>query len=137
MRLRPLPTGQFIALLMAVLWVMQPVLGLVHARAHAHLYCPTHHAFEEASATGSSSRTSARQSPLSIEKRTDVSPAAARHVACAFESTQRSPQLAPPEVQPVVRRCLEVSRPATAPPRASSSLSALDTAPKGSPPARV
>jgi hypothetical protein len=138
MRLRAHIAAHLIAPLLVVLWVAQPLIAIAHAQEHAHRYCPTHRAFEEASGSKGPARAAKVLEAKGFEKQTPTAPGGTLlHEECAFVSIGTREELTSPEVQPVVQACLEVSRPATAPPRARSSLSILDTAPKASPPARV
>ena len=137
MRLRAHIVGHPIATLLVALWVAQPILGVLHAREHVHRYCPTHRAFEESSTKGGSALSALRDAQA-IEKLPPSPGGPLRHEECVFASVSTRQELPGPEVQAVVQQaCLEVSRPATAPPRPLGSLSVLDTAPKASPPARV
>ncbi|WP_257458537.1 hypothetical protein [Archangium lipolyticum] len=130
--------AHLIALLAVGIWVAQPLLAIAHAREHVHRYCPTHRAFEEASVKRGTARSSQVQEARAIEKQPPTTVGTLLHEECAFASVSARQELpGPPEVQPVVQACLEVSRPATAPPRPLCALSVLDTAPKASPPARV
>ncbi|PTL78216.1 hypothetical protein [Vitiosangium sp. GDMCC 1.1324] len=138
MRFRAHIAGQLLATWLVVLWVAQPVLGIAHAQEHVHRYCPTHRAFEEASANGATALAMRLRDAKAIEKLPATTTGTLRHEECAFVSVSTRDDGAPrSEVPSVVQACLEVSRPATAPPRPLSSLSVLDTAPKASPPARV
>jgi hypothetical protein len=126
-----------VALLVVTMWVAQPLLAIAHAREHVHRYCPTHRAFEEASVNKGTARATWVQDAESLEKQLPATAGTPRHEQCAFIAVGTTEELPGPEVQPVVQACLEVSRPATAPPWPRCSLSVLDTAPKASPPARV
>jgi hypothetical protein len=139
MRLRAHIAGHLIATLLVALWVAQPMLGVLHAREHVHRYCPTHRAFEESSTKGGAALSAQLRDAKAFEKLPPAPGGALRHEECAFISASTREDLPGPDVLPgtVQRACLEVSRPATAPPRPLSSLSVLDTAPKASPPARV
>ncbi|HEY0094636.1 MAG TPA: hypothetical protein VGB96_09940 [Archangium sp.] len=138
MRIRAHIAGHLIATLLVVLWVAQPLIAIAHAQEHAHRYCPTHRAFEEASGNGSTASAAQLLDARAFEKQTPAAPGGTlKHEECAFVSVSTRDEVTSPEVQPVIQACLEVSRPATAPPRPQSSLSVLDTAPKASPPARV
>ncbi|AKJ05097.1 hypothetical protein ATI61_102166 [Archangium gephyra] len=138
MRIRAHIAGHLIATLLVVLWVAQPLIAIAHAREHVHRYCPTHRAFEESSASKGSALSAQLRDAKAFEKVPPTSPGGTlKHESCAFVSVSTRDEVTSPEVQPVIQACLEVSRPATAPPRPQSSLSILDTAPKGSPPARV
>jgi hypothetical protein len=138
MRLRAHIAGHLIATLLVTIWVAQPLLAIAHAQEHVHRYCPTHRAFEEASASAGTALSAQLRDVGAIEK---LPPAASAgpllHEECAFVSVSTREELTGPAVQPITQTCLEVSHPATAPPRPLSSLSVLDTAPKASPPARV
>ncbi len=128
--------GRLAATLLVVLWIAQPLLGIAHAREHVHRYCPTHQAFEEASAGGSTARVAQARDAGVVEKVSPAPMGPLRHEECAvISASARDGLVGREEVRPVVQACLEVSRPATAPPRSLHSLSALDTAPKASPPA--
>jgi hypothetical protein len=137
MRYRDHIAGRLAATLLVVFWVAQPVLAIAHAREHAHRYCPAHRAFEESSSSGDTSLAEQAREDHSFEQQPPASSGTRRHQECAFVPASTREELPGPEFQPVIQACLVVSRPATAPPRPSSSLSVLDTAPKASPPARV
>ena len=138
MRLRAHIAGHLISTLLVVLWVAQPLLAIAHAQEHVHRYCPTHRAFEEASGNGGTARAAQMRDAKAFEKVPPAAPGGSPlHEECAFISVNTRDELTSPEVQPVARACLAVSRPATAPPRPLPSLSVLDTAPKASPPARI
>lgn len=138
MRSRAHISGQLTATLLVALWIVQPLLAIVHAQEHVHRYCPTHRAFEESSASAGSALSAQVRDASAVEKLPPASPMGAlRHEECTFASVSTRAELPGPEVQPVIQVCLETSRPATAPPRALGSLSILDIAPKASPPARV
>lgn len=138
MRLRAHIAAQLIATLLVAFWVAQPMLGALHAREHVHRYCPTHRAFEESSTKGGTALSAQLLDAKTLEKLPPSPGGPLRHEECVFASVSTRQELPGPEVQPVVQQaCLEVSRPATAPPRPLGSLSVLDTAPKASPPARV
>ncbi|WP_239469848.1 hypothetical protein [Archangium violaceum] len=130
--------GHLLALLVVAVWIVQPLIAIAHAREHVHRYCPTHRAFEEASANGGTARATWIRNAKALEKQPPAAFGPLLHEECAFVSVSAREELpGPPEVQPVVQACLEVSLPATAPPRPLCALSVLDTAPKASPPARV
>jgi hypothetical protein len=138
MRLRAHIAGHLIATLLVALWVAQPILGVLHAREHVHRYCPTHRAFEESSTKGGTALSAQLLDAKTFEKLPPSPGGPLRHEECAFASVSTRQELPGPDGQAVVQQaCLEVSRPATAPPRSLCSLSVLDTAPKASPPARV
>jgi hypothetical protein len=138
MRYRDHIAGRLAATLLVVFWVAQPVFAIAHAQEHAHRYCPAHRAFEEASASESTSVAEQAREALSFEQQPPAAPGSLLHEACAFVSASTREELpGPDEVQPAIQACLCVSPPATAPPRPHSSLSILDTAPKASPPAHV
>ncbi|QRK07712.1 hypothetical protein JQX13_48320 [Archangium violaceum] len=137
MRIRAHIAGHFIATLLVMIWVAQPVLALVHAQEHVHLYCPTHRAFEEASADKGTALSAQLRDAKTFEKLPPTPTGPLRHEECAFVSVSTREEFHSPEATPVIQACLEVSRPATAPPRPLPSLSVLDIAPKASPPARV
>jgi hypothetical protein len=128
---------QLFALLLVAFSLLQPLLGIAHAQAHAHRYCLAHQAFEEDSSSGGTSRSGLKQSVQAFEKLASSLPGTASHEECTFTATNRRAECPAPEVQALVQRCLEVSAPATAPPRPLSSLSLLAIAPKASPPART
>ena len=139
MRIRAHIAGQLITTLLVVLWIAQPLIAIEHAREHVHRYCPTHRAFEESPASRGTALSAQLRDARAFEK---LPPAASggalKHEECAFVSVSTREELASAEQSPcIVQACLEVSRPATAPPRPQSSLSVLDTAPKASPPARI
>jgi hypothetical protein len=139
MRIRAHIVGHLIATLLVVLWVAQPLIAIAHAQEHVHRYCPTHRAFEESPASKGSALSAQLRDAKAFEKLPPAAPGGSlKHESCAFVSVSTRDEVTSPEVQPVLQACLEESRPAaTAPPRPQCSLSVLDTAPKGSPPARV
>jgi hypothetical protein len=139
MRIRAHITGHLIATLLVVLWVAQPLIAIAHAQEHVHRYCPTHRAFEESPANKGTALSALLRDTRAFEKLPPAVPGGSlKHEECAFVSVSTRDELPGSEqAQPVVQACLEVSRPATAPPRPQCPLSVLDTAPKASPPARV
>jgi hypothetical protein len=137
MRNRAHIAGRLAATLLVVFWIAQPIFAIAHAQEHAHRYCPAHRAFEEASASGDTSLSEQAREARTFEQQPPASSGTPRHEECAFVSASTREELPGPEAWSVVQACLMVSRPATAPPRPSSSLSVLDNAPKASPPARV
>jgi hypothetical protein len=139
MRSRAYIAGRLTATLLVVFWAAQPVLAIAHAQAHAHRYCPEHRAFEDAPrGTGAGLGTPDTDRGM-VELRAPVFMEAHRplHEECAVLTGSTRETFWGPGLSSVVMTCLEVSHPATAPPRAFSSLAILDTAPKSSPPARV
>jgi hypothetical protein len=137
MRDRALIAGRLTATLLVVFWVAQPVFAIAHAQEHAHRYCPAHRAFEEASTSEGTSLAERTREARTFEQQPPAASGTLRHETCAFVPASTREERPSPEVQPLLQTCLTVSPPATAPPRAFSSLSVLDTAPKASPPARV
>ncbi len=125
-------------MLLVVLWAAQPVLSALHAQEHAHRYCPTHRAFEEVPGGPGSSAALLAELPA-FENQAPTLPEGMRpHEECAFYSASKREEIASHEAAgPIILACIEVSQPATAPPRAHTTLSALDTAPKASPPVRA
>ncbi|MFP2932807.1 hypothetical protein ACLESO_48215 [Pyxidicoccus sp. 3LG] len=132
--------ARYTATLLVALWACQPLGALLHARdAHAHRFCPQHQAFEEtASGTGTGlSRLAAQRAPqLTALPEAGSDSARLTHEACPLVSSSSSNELLASRPASLVLEHLEVSRPATAPPRASPPLSVLATAPKASPPSR-
>lgn len=140
MRSRAPTAGPLIAPLLVVLWVVQSLLALAHVQGHSHRYCAVHGALEEAPSPGSSARSSVRfQEERAVERQTAAPEGALRHEACDVLSTSERPQWAgsPAPATSLVPARLEVNPPVTESPRALSSLSMLDLAPKVSPPARA
>ena len=139
MRSRTYTAGRLTATLLVVFWAAQPVLAIAHAQAHAHRYCPEHQAFEDAPRGTGAGLGTLSTDRGTVELRSPVWVEAHRplHEECAVLTGSTRETLTGPTLSLVVLTCLEVSRPATAPPRAFSSLAVLDTAPKASPPARV
>jgi hypothetical protein len=139
MRSRAYIAGRLTATLLVVFWAAQPVLAIAHAQAHAHRYCPEHQAFEDAprgtgaglETPGTDRGTVELRAPLFVEAHRPL------HEECAVLTGSTREMVPGPGPSPIIMACLEVSHPATAPPRAFSSLAILDTAPKGSPPAHV
>jgi hypothetical protein len=129
--------GRLAATLLVVLWVAQPLLAIAHTREHVHRYCPTHRVFEEASSSGALARATKVRDVGVLETLPPAPLGALRHEECTVITASGREQLVGPGTWSIVQDCLEVSRPATAPPRPLHPLSALDTAPKASPPARV
>ena len=124
-------------MLLAVLSVVQPLLGIAHAQAHAHRYCLAHQAFEEAAAGTGTALSQAGQSTQAFEKVATPAPGTSRHEACSFVSSSRREECPAPELPTLARRDFTVGAPAPAPARAQSSLSVLANAPKASPPTRA
>jgi hypothetical protein len=139
MRSRAYIAGRLTATLLVVFWAAQPVLAIAHAQAHAHRYCPEHQAFEDAPRGTGAGLGTLSTDRGTVELRSPVFVEAHRplHEECAVLTGSTRETLTGPPLSLVVLTCLEVSRPATAPPRAFSSLAVLDTAPKASPPAHV
>jgi len=129
---------RYTAMLLVALWVMPWAMALVHSQEHAHRYCLEHQAFEDAAwGTGES----VTQAVGDRAQFTSVpAPAGAPHLAhesCPLPSAGIRDEAPNPQPLALITTCLAVSRPATAPPRALSSLPILATAPKSSPPARA
>ncbi|MCY0996081.1 hypothetical protein OWM54_02925 [Myxococcus sp. MISCRS1] len=129
------------ATLLVVLWALQPLGTLLHARdAHAHRFCPEHQTFEEtAKGTGA---IQARLAPEKLAQLTAVPPSGTdsnrpTHETCPIltSSSRDEGWFVAPSSWVLAR--LVVSRPATAPPHVTPPLSVLDTAPKSSPPAHA
>ncbi|OJH38214.1 hypothetical protein [Cystobacter ferrugineus] len=139
MRSRVHTAGPLIAPLLVVLWVIQSVLALAHFQEHSHRYCAVHGSFEEASSSGGAARWVRFQEERAVERQPAASEGALRHEACDFLASSERPQWtgSPPPATSLVATCLEVNPPVTESPRALSSLSVLDLAPKVSPPARA
>ncbi len=139
MRMRAHIAGHLVATLLVVLWVAQPLIAIAHAQEHVHRYCPTHRAFEESPANKGTALSALLRDARAFEKVPPAAPGGSlKHEECVFVSVSTREELTSPAQELcVVQACLEVSRPATAPPRPRCSLSVLDTAPKASPPARV
>jgi hypothetical protein len=129
---------RYTATLLVALWVMPWVMALVHSQEHAHRYCLEHQAFED-TAKGSGQTTS--QVRGDFAQLTAVpSPLGSRHLAhesCPLPTAGMRDEAPNPQPHVVITACLAVSRPATAPPRAVSSVPILATAPKSSPPVRA
>ena len=139
MRTRAYIAGRLTATLLVVFWAAQPVLAIAHAQAHAHRYCPEHQAFEDAPRGTGAGLGTLSTDRGTVELRAPLFMEAHRplHEECAALTGSMRETLLGPGPSPVVMTCLEATHPATAPPRAFSSLAILDTAPKASPPARV
>ena len=139
MRSRAHTAGPLIAPLLVALWVFQSVLALAHLQGHSHRYCSVHGAIEEAPSSGGATRSVRFQEEQAVERQASVPEGALRHEACDVLSSSERPQWAgsPAPATSLVATCLEVLPPITGSPRALSSLSVLDLAPKVSPPARA
>ncbi|MCP3142559.1 hypothetical protein [Pyxidicoccus xibeiensis] len=128
------------ATLLVALWACQPLGALLHAKeAHAHRFCPQHQAFEEtASGTGTGlSRLAAQRGPqLTTLPEAGSDSARLTHEDCPLLTSSSRDELLASRHESLALKQLAVSRPATAPPRASPPLPVLATAPKASPPAR-
>jgi hypothetical protein len=131
---------RFTATLLVALWVVQPMLAVLHSREHAHRYCPEHQTFEETTrGTGQGQFRLAPRVPVltAVRVNLDVSPVRSSHEACPLQSPgTRGCTEASATVRAVQAR-LATSVLATAPPRSLSSVPILATAPKLSPPARA
>jgi hypothetical protein len=129
---------RYTATLLVALWVMPWVMALVHSQEHAHRYCLEHQAFED---TARGSGQAVFQPTGDLPQLTAVpSSQGAPHLAhesCPLPSAGMRDEVPTPEAHAVITACLAVSRPATAPPRARSSVPILATAPKSSPPVRA
>ena len=139
MRSRAHTAGPLIAPLLVALWVIQSLLALAHVQGHTHRYCAVHGAFEEAPSDRGAARSVRFQEELALERQSVTPEGALRHEACDFLSSSERPPWSgsPPQSTPLLTARLEVSPPVTESPRALSSLSVLDLAPKVSPPARA
>ncbi|ATB41085.1 hypothetical protein CYFUS_006547 [Cystobacter fuscus] len=139
MRSRAHTAGPLIAPLLVVLWVLQSVLALAHFQGHSHRYCAVHGALEEAPSSGGSVRWVRFQEERAVERQSAASEGALRHETCDVLSSSERPQWAgnPAPAATLVATCIEVNPPVSESPRALSSLSVLDLAPKVSPPARA
>ena len=133
--------ARYTAALLAVLWACQPLGALLHQREeHAHRYCPQHQTFEESvKGTGlTQSRLAAERGPeLASLPGPGTDSSRPTHESCPLLGSGVREQLPASDAVPLVLAHLEVSRPATAPPRVHPPLPILATAPKASPPARV
>jgi hypothetical protein len=129
---------RYTATLLVALWVLPWVMALVHSQEHAHRYCPEHQAFED-TAKGSGQAASQAQGDLAQLTAVPVPTGAPQlaHESCPLPAAGLRDEAPNPEPLAVISACLAVSRPATAPPRALSSVPILATAPKSSPPARA
>ena len=117
MRIPPTSRGRLIATLLVVLWVAQPLLAIAHAREHVHRYCPTHRAFEEASTDGARRAPRRCRDARAIETLPPALLGSLKSRGVHLHHRQRPGAAGGPPGQSVVQDCLEVSRPATAPPR--------------------
>jgi hypothetical protein len=134
--------GRASALLLLVLWAVEPVATWVHYGDHTHLYCATHQTFEEGQR---SQPAQAAWTPAAevVAQLTQAPPAAQetaprQHEACSVPGCgarhlavlgTRLERLLGPSLLPTV-----AAAPRSVP---ALPLSALDTAPKASPPARA
>lgn len=73
------------AVVVAVLWVLAPVLALLHDVNVEHVYCAEHGTFEEAGSTGRRSSPTTRETATLSE---DARPEPAAHHACVLKSVQ-------------------------------------------------
>ncbi|MBF5041277.1 MULTISPECIES: hypothetical protein [Myxococcaceae] len=134
--------GRTAALLLLALWAVEPVATWVHYGDHTHLYCATHQTFEEGQRFGPAQ---AAWTPAAeaVAQLTQAPPAALDtaprlHEACSVPGCgARHLAVLGARVERVLGPSLLSSsgvapRTVPAPP-----LSALDTAPKASPPARA
>lgn len=129
------------ATLLVALWACGPLGALLHQReAHAHRFCPQHQTFEEtARGTGMGlSRLAADRGPLLSSLPAPAADSSLpTHETCPLVGSGSREELPAASLTPRVLEHLAVSRPATAPPRASPPLPILATAPKASPPPRA
>jgi hypothetical protein len=129
---------RYTATLLVALWVMPWVMALVHSQEHAHRYCLEHQAFEDTAwGTGQSSARAIGDLPQVTAVPAPVGAPHLAHESCPLPSAGMRDEAPNPEPLALITACLAASRPATAPPRALSSLPILATAPKSSPPARA
>lgn len=129
---------RYTATLLVALWVMPWVMALTHSQEHAHRYCLEHQAFEDAArGTGQTAARAIGELPQLVSVPSPAGTPHLAHESCPLPSAGIRDEAPNPEPLAVITACLAVSRPATAPPRALSSLPILATAPKSSPPVRA
>ena len=129
---------RYTATLLVALWVLPWVMALAHSQEHAHRYCLEHQAFEDAArGTGQSPARPVGDLPQLAAVPSSAGAPHLAHESCPLPSAGMRDEAPNPEPLAVITACLAVSRPATAPPRALSSLPILANAPKSSPPARA
>jgi hypothetical protein len=139
MRSRAPIAGPLIAPFLVALWVLQSLLALAHFQDHTHRYCAVHGAFEEAPAYRGAPLAPHFQEELAFERQPAPQEAALRHEACdVLASAEREQWTGGPiPALPFLEVAPERSPPVRESPRALSSLTILDRAPKVSPPARA
>jgi hypothetical protein len=129
---------RYTATLLVALWVMPWVMALTHSQDHAHRYCLEHQAFEDAArGTGQVAAHPQGDIPQLTAVPTPQGAPHLAHESCPLPSAGLRDEAPHSEAHAVITACLAVSRPATAPPRALSSVPILATAPKSSPPAHA
>lgn len=129
---------RYTATLLVALWVMPWMMALVHSQEHAHRYCLEHQAFEDAAwGSGESNLQAAGERAQFSSVPAPVKAPHLAHESCPLPPGGMRDEAPNPEPLSIITACLAVSRPATAPPRALSSLPILATAPKSSPPVRA
>ncbi|MBN1204804.1 MAG: hypothetical protein JXB05_07765 [Myxococcaceae bacterium] len=126
----------YIATLLVALWGIQPLVAFVHAREHAHRFCPEHQTFEETVRGVGPLQNLASSTPVLSAIRIDIGVDSARttHETCPLlTASTRGDALASEAVTSLTTR-LATSLAATAPPTSRCSVPILATAPKSSPP---
>jgi hypothetical protein len=149
-RFRLTALARCIATVLAVLWCVQPLALVVHARAHAHTYCAAHNAFEETSggagATEQAGVADASDGDVApgrllwvlgatgAESPSGLPPEAGAHQDCAAAGALSAEVTGPAPVAPLLLPAVPAPALylADAPGRASVAL--LRVAPKASPP---
>jgi hypothetical protein len=130
----------YTAMLLVALWALQPLVAAMHSREHAHRFCQTHHAFEEAArGTGQTQAWRTNSGPVLAGARAamGVEAVLSTHEACPLGTASTRSAVQTSEAVTVVEDCLSTSILATAPPGSLCSVPILATAPKASPPARA
>ncbi len=127
-----------IAMMLVALWMLPLVAAVAHSREHGHRYCQEHQAFEEMTRSAGQSVLGTTGEALlltSVPAPATATPPAL-HESCPLLTAGARDEVPSAELAYSFGERLDVSRPATAPPGALSSLPILATAPKASPPAR-
>ncbi|WP_224245186.1 hypothetical protein [Hyalangium gracile] len=126
--------------MLVALWIVQPLVTVLHSREHAHRFCPEHQTFEEtARGSGQWQTHGSSSAPVlsALRAEADVDSLRSTHDTCPLQTASTRSDAQAPETMLVLAACVGTSVLATAPPRSLSSVPILATAPKLSPPARA